>query len=197
MSAGDCWWNSPTAVLLLVDSLLWCSPDASLAVTHATMTEVCIFIVLLLVITRWPITSECWSCCREHLLGSNCFTVGGSKIFNAFIAFALQITKEFTVLAMKFHNYATNCDTVQLAFFRNYSYLYHYFFNLIISITSVIMLKLGYQKIETFLCGFIFTTCTSFQILPSSSFINHPILQWYVVLILTTLLNNQLKKNEY
>jgi uncharacterized MnhB-related membrane protein len=38
-------------VLLLVDLLLWCSPAASVAMTDA-MLEACIFILLLLVVTR-------------------------------------------------------------------------------------------------------------------------------------------------
>jgi hypothetical protein len=47
------------AVLLLVDSLLRCSLDASVVVTDASILEVCICIRLLLGGAR---TNGCWSC---------------------------------------------------------------------------------------------------------------------------------------
>jgi hypothetical protein len=65
-----CWpderWRSlaeSAAVLLLVDSLLRCSPDASIVVTDASVSEVRIFILLSLGGAR---TNGCWSCHGEH-----------------------------------------------------------------------------------------------------------------------------------
>jgi hypothetical protein len=61
----ECWQSlvESTAVLLLVDSLLPCSLDASIVVTDASVLEVHIFILLPLGGAR---TNERWSCCGER-----------------------------------------------------------------------------------------------------------------------------------
>jgi hypothetical protein len=77
LSAGDC-WQSWVLVLLLVDPLLQCSHDVSVAmtdVTDASMLEARIFILLSLG-GAW--TNGHWSCHGERWLDSARFTVGGS-----------------------------------------------------------------------------------------------------------------------
>jgi hypothetical protein len=64
MSTGNHWQSWPS-VLLLVDPLLRCSLDVSLAVTDASVSDIRIFIHLSLHST-W--TNGRWSCCGECLL---------------------------------------------------------------------------------------------------------------------------------
>jgi hypothetical protein len=58
---------------LLVDSLLWCSLDAGIVVTGASVPEVCIFILLSLggALTngRWSYRGERWFGYRLHHCG--------------------------------------------------------------------------------------------------------------------------------
>jgi hypothetical protein len=63
-------------VLLLVVLLLWCSLDAGIVVTDASVSDIHIFILLPL---DGALTNGCWSCHGEHRLGSACFTLGGSR----------------------------------------------------------------------------------------------------------------------
>jgi hypothetical protein len=78
------WWALAIAdgvgcrCLLLVDLQLPCPLDASVAmteVTDASLSEVCIFILLLLGGAR---TNGRWRCCGERWFDSARFTVGGS-----------------------------------------------------------------------------------------------------------------------
>jgi hypothetical protein len=63
------------AVPLLIDSLLWCSPDVSVVVIDARISEARVFIPLLLGGAQ---TNGHRSCHGECWLGIARFTVGGS-----------------------------------------------------------------------------------------------------------------------